>query len=166
MRFKTLALFTAALTLTPLSAAPAQTAKTAEPAWQAAAKLKRGVNIIGYDPLWSDPAKARFQTKHFAIIKQGGFDFVRVVLQAFGHMDAQNRLNPRWLATLDRVVEDSPRPLRSDAVPYAVYLWTYFSSVLAHAAFFGRPSVAVVGAVVMGVVAVPLALRLAGQVRR
>lgn len=67
---------------------------------------------------------------------------------------------------LDRVVEDSPRPLRSDAVPYAVYLWTYFSSVLAHAAFFGRPSVAVVGAVVMGVVAVPLALRLAGQVRR
>lgn len=85
MRFKSLALFAAALVVTPLSAAPAQ---TPEPAWQAAAKLKRGVNIIGYDPLWRDPAKARFQTKHFAIIEQGGFDFVRVVLQAFEHMDA------------------------------------------------------------------------------
>lgn len=108
MRFKSLALLAAALIVTPLSAAPApQTAKAAEPAWQAAAKLKRGVNIIGYDPLWRDPTKARFQTKHFAIIKQGGFDFVRVVLQAFEHMDAQNRLNPQWLATLDRVVKEA-----------------------------------------------------------
>jgi hypothetical protein len=43
-----------------------------------------------------------------------------------------------------------------DLVPLAVYLWTYVSSVMAHALFFGRPSVALVGAVVMGVVAVPL----------
>jgi putative membrane protein len=44
-----------------------------------------------------------------------------------------------------------------DGVPVAVYLWTYVSSVMAHALFFGRPSVALVGGLVMGVVAVPLA---------
>ncbi|WP_431309282.1 carotenoid biosynthesis protein [Gordonia prachuapensis] len=48
----------------------------------------------------------------------------------------------------------------ADLVPVAIYLWTYFSSVIAHAVFFGRPPVAVVGAVVMGVVAVPLVISL------
>jgi endoglucanase len=77
------------------------------PAWRTASRLRRGVNIIGYDPLWKDPAKARFKARHFRLIKQGGFDFVRVVLQAFDHMDAQNRLDPRWLRTLDWVVKEA-----------------------------------------------------------
>jgi putative membrane protein len=47
-----------------------------------------------------------------------------------------------------------------DALPLTIFLWTYASSVLAHAVFFGRPSVALVGGVVMGVVAVPLAVYL------
>ena len=83
---------------------PVAAAAETGPAWRAAKRLRRGVNIIGYDPLWTDPAKARFQSRHFTIIRQGGFDFVRVVLQAFKHMDAQNRLDPRWLKTLDTVV--------------------------------------------------------------
>jgi endoglucanase len=115
MHLPLLALAAAALSTTPVAAqttttapTPTPTAATGQgPAWQTAAKLRRGVNIIGYDPLWSDPAKARFKTRHFAIIKQGGFDFVRVVLQAFKHMDAQNRLDPQWLATLDRVVKEA-----------------------------------------------------------
>lgn len=63
------------------------------------------------------------------------------------------------VGVLDRLVGPGAGPdgVR-DAVPFAVYLWTYFSSVLAHAVFFGRPPVALVGAVVMGAVAVPLAL--------
>jgi len=77
------------------------------PAWHTASRLRRGVNILGYDPLWTNPAKARFQARHFRIIKQGGFDFVRVVLQSFKHMDTQNRLDPQWLATLDRVVNEA-----------------------------------------------------------
>ena len=47
-----------------------------------------------------------------------------------------------------------------DRLPFALYLWTYASSVLAHTVFFGRPSVALVGGVLMGLVAVPLALSL------
>ena len=47
-----------------------------------------------------------------------------------------------------------------DRVPAALFLWTWASSVLANAAFFGRPLVALTGGVVMGLVAVPYALSL------
>jgi endoglucanase len=66
--------------------------------------MARGVNILGYDPIWRDPAQARFRLDHLARIKQGGFDTVRVNLYAFEHMDAEYRLDPAWLATLDKVV--------------------------------------------------------------
>jgi endoglucanase len=70
-------------------------------------KMGRGVNIVGYDPLWRDFAKARFQERHFRRIHEGGFQTVRVNLQAFAHMDAQNRLDPAWLKTLDWVVTNA-----------------------------------------------------------
>ncbi|MDR7271268.1 endoglucanase [Pelomonas saccharophila] len=63
--------------------------------------LKRGVNVLGYDALWSDPAKARFQLRHMQAIRDGGFDHVRMNLHAFEHMDAEGRLSPAWLQTLD-----------------------------------------------------------------
>ena len=47
-----------------------------------------------------------------------------------------------------------------DRLPAALFLWTYVSSVLANAVFFGRPAVALVGGVGMGLVAVPYALAL------
>ncbi len=57
--------------------------------------------------------------------------------------------------------EDHSRPGRADdRIPYALYLWTYFSSVLANLVFFGRPAVALIGGIGMGVVAIPLACRL------
>lgn len=98
--------------LMPLAAAIAlgTTAAAAPPtddAFATAALMHRGVNVLGYDPLWKDPSRARFQPKDFGIIRRGGFDFLRVVLQAFDHMDAQNRLDPMWLATLDRVVKQA-----------------------------------------------------------
>ncbi len=73
------------------------------------------------------------------------------------------------VALLDRVV---PRPAPGlpaaapDAVPLTIYLWTYVSSVLAHAVFFGRPPVALVGAVLMGLAAWPLAVALVRGPRR
>jgi putative membrane protein len=48
-----------------------------------------------------------------------------------------------------------------DRVPGALFLWTWGSSILANAAFFGRPLVALTGGVVMGLVAVPYARSLA-----
>jgi uncharacterized membrane protein len=47
-----------------------------------------------------------------------------------------------------------------DRVMYALYLWTYGSSVLAHAVFLGMPASAAWGALGMGLVAVPLAVTL------
>jgi putative membrane protein len=47
-----------------------------------------------------------------------------------------------------------------DRPMYALYLWTYGSSVLAHAVFLGMPASAAWGALGMGLVAVPLAVTL------
>ena len=59
------------------------------------------------------------------------------------------------MALLHLTVRTGPSTL--DAVPYALYLWTYASSVLALAAFFGLPAAALWGGLGMGAVAVPLA---------
>lgn len=69
--------------------------------------MSRGVNIIGYDPLWRNFEKARFQERHFQRIREAGFQTVRVNLQAFSHMDADNRLDPVWFKTLDWVVKNA-----------------------------------------------------------
>lgn len=63
--------------------------------------MRRGVNIIGYDPLWRDFEKATFKERHFQRIHEGGFQTVRINLQAFSHMSAENRLDPVWFKTLD-----------------------------------------------------------------
>ena len=69
------------------------------------AEMKRGVNVLGYDPLWTNPDQARFQPRHFKIIHDAGFATVRVVLQSFDHMDAHGQLDPQWLAMLDTMVQ-------------------------------------------------------------
>jgi uncharacterized membrane protein len=45
-----------------------------------------------------------------------------------------------------------PHDDADDRLPLVLYLWTYASSVLAHAAFFGLPDSALVGGVGMGVI--------------
>jgi len=55
------------------------------------------------------------------------------------------------LALLVRVVPDAAGTHRSDAVPLALYGWTYVSSLLANLAFFHRPAVALAGGLAMGV---------------
>lgn len=67
--------------------------------------LKRGINIVGYDPIWTDAAKARFQPRHMQAIRDGGFDHVRLNLHAFAHMDAENRLSAAWFKQLDELVD-------------------------------------------------------------
>jgi endoglucanase len=102
----------AALAVTTICAAPSARAEPAtgftpvDPAVQARS-LGRGVNVLGFDPIWKDLAARQFKPEHFARIRAAGFTTVRVVLFGFAHMDAQDRLDPRWLQTLDKVVDEA-----------------------------------------------------------
>ncbi len=89
---------------------------------------------------------------------------VRVGLPGAPDVPLSNSLG--WLAVgvlMLGALQLLPRDRRSDdrriddRQPYALFLWTYASSVLAFAVFFGRPLVALVGGLGMGLVAVPLA---------
>ncbi|HZC38295.1 MAG TPA: glycoside hydrolase family 5 protein [Sphingomicrobium sp.] len=97
------------LALAGLAAAPAFAAQPATALHASDQPFRRGVNVLGYDPYWTDVSKRRFQWRHFTEIHKAGFDFVRVNLQAFRHMDAQNRLDPGWLAKLDDVVREGEK---------------------------------------------------------
>jgi uncharacterized membrane protein len=88
---------------------------------------------------WSDPSPALPGVPTVPLTNYVGWALVALVL----------------LALLDRTVRTGPSTL--DGVPYALYLWTYASSVLALAAFFGLPAAALWGALGMGAVALPLA---------
>lgn len=72
-----------------------------------ASNLGRGLNILGYDPLWTDASRARFQPALYRTIHDGGFQTVRVNLQAFAHMNGSNQLDPQWLQTLDTQVKQA-----------------------------------------------------------
>jgi len=69
-------------------------------AFEQNAKLGRGVNIIGYDPIWKDSSKARMQAKHFKLIKDAGFSNVRMVISPFKFsMDSAFTINPSCFTT-------------------------------------------------------------------
>jgi endoglucanase len=76
-------------------------------------KLGRGVNIIGYDPIWNSRDKARFQASYFRMIKDAGFTNVRINLHAFRHMDQDQdyALRTSWWEVLDWAVTNA---LQSD----------------------------------------------------
>jgi len=90
----------------PLWAAEASSAARMDGAFEQNKRLGRGVNIIGYDPLWRSRDRARFQDRHFAMIRDAGFTSVRINLHPWrdGKIDAQNRLKQEWLETLDWAV--------------------------------------------------------------
>jgi endoglucanase len=93
------------LEFTPQGAAATSSAgATAVPVYDQIKQMGRGLNIIGYDPLWKDPSKARFQDRHFQRIREGGFQTVRMNLHAFAHMNAENQLSASWFKTLDWAV--------------------------------------------------------------
>jgi len=72
-------------------------------------KLGRGVNIIGYDPIWRSFEQARLGARHFRLIKEGGFDTVRINLHPFRHMApaGEHALSSSWLKVLDWAVEQA-----------------------------------------------------------
>jgi endoglucanase len=72
-------------------------------------RLGRGVNIIGYDPLWKSRSRARMQGKHFRLIGEAGFSNVRIPLHPFrdAGIDEKHRITDTWFEALDWAVEQS-----------------------------------------------------------
>jgi uncharacterized membrane protein len=87
---------------------------------------------------WADPAPGLPGVGTVPLTNYAGWALVALLL----------------MLVLDRAVP--VRPSTQDTLPYGLYLWTYFSSVLALAVFFGLPWAALWGALGMGTVAVPL----------
>ncbi|GJD93254.1 glycoside hydrolase family 5 protein [Methylobacterium iners] len=75
------------------------------PAEATARRMGRGVNILGYDGIWDGHADAPFRTKYFRLLREAGFQHVRINFHAFRHMDEANRMDPAVLARLDGVLE-------------------------------------------------------------
>lgn len=99
-----------AIAPTPRSWADAP-AQPAPDALELNRRLGRGVNILGFDPVWRTQKPSRFQAEHFEKIKRAGFDSVRINLYPFRHMEATNHwaLPPTWWETLDWAVTEAQR---------------------------------------------------------
>jgi len=89
--------------------APYASAQGAPDAFAQAKRLGRGVNILGYDAVWKNPQKARFEEKHFKLIREAGFQSVRINLHALQRMGKAPgyELPDPWLKTLDWAVENA-----------------------------------------------------------
>ena len=100
----------AALVAVVLAAAAPRAGAAGPPdAFDQVKRLGRGVNIIGYDPIWKNFNKARFKARHFALIREAGFQTVRVNLHALQLEKASDgyRLPEVWLETLDWAVKSA-----------------------------------------------------------
>jgi endoglucanase len=72
-------------------------------------RLGRGVNVLGYDPLWRGKSKGRFRAEHFALIHEAGFNHVRINLAPFRDADSKQTttISDNYLRTLDWAVEQA-----------------------------------------------------------
>lgn len=72
-------------------------------------RLGKGVNIIGYDAIWTDGSKARMTEKHFKLIKEAGFDNVRIVIMPFKFSikDADFTIDQKFYKTLDWAINQA-----------------------------------------------------------
>lgn len=97
------------LSVTLLVAFAALTPARAMDAFEQNRRIGRGVNIIGYDPLWKSPDQARFKARYFQQLREAGFDSVRINLHAFRHMDSAKdwALRDSWWTTLDWAVKEA-----------------------------------------------------------
>jgi putative membrane protein len=128
------------------------------PAWVAAAHLVRaraarvGVGALGLATwdLFLDPQMVAAGYWRWSTVDIPLRNYVAWLVVAAAMMVA-----------LDRLAGRAARPVRVDAPVLALYLWTYASSVLAHAVFLDLPRSALVGGIGMGLVAIPLTVSLA-----
>jgi len=72
-------------------------------------RLGRGVNILGYDPIWRSREQGRFKDRYFRMLREGGFHSVRINLHPFHFMSDEppHTLSSEWLGTLHWAVDQS-----------------------------------------------------------
>ncbi|MGB7979560.1 MAG: glycoside hydrolase family 5 protein [Candidatus Nanopelagicales bacterium] len=70
-------------------------------------QLGRGVNILSGDPIWQSRSEARLTERHLALIRQAGFDHVRINLHPFrdGALDPDPAVSGAWFETLAWAVD-------------------------------------------------------------
>ena len=69
-------------------------------------KLKRGINILGYDGIWEGGRNAPFRLDNLTAIRRAGFSHVRINFFGFKFMGPGNRLDEIVLRRLDAVIEE------------------------------------------------------------
>jgi len=72
-------------------------------------KLGRGINILGYDGIWTGGVDAPFRMSDFPAIRRAGFQHVRINFFGLRYLDAQGRLDPAVLTRLDGVIDAASR---------------------------------------------------------
>jgi endoglucanase len=72
-------------------------------AFQQCARLGRGVNILGWDPIWRNRAQGQIKELHFKLIHEAGFQHVRINLHPLrdGKPDANGKLRDEFFTILD-----------------------------------------------------------------
>ncbi|MGC9952970.1 MAG: cellulase family glycosylhydrolase [Rhizomicrobium sp.] len=101
-RFATAALFLVTAASAGAASLSSQPFVTAD-AFAQVATMHRGVDVA-WQPPWADKAAPQVQPKHFARLREAGFDAVQLALAPFSHMDASGRLDTAWLERLDSLV--------------------------------------------------------------
>lgn len=99
----------ASVTLLALALVAGASPLAAGDAFKQNGRLGRGVNILGWDALWQDRARGQFKEIHFKMIREAGFQHVRINLHPLrdGKPDAQGKLRDGFFETMDWAVDQA-----------------------------------------------------------
>ncbi len=69
--------------------------------------LGRGVNVLGYDPIWKSTSEGRFQEEHFKLLRNAGFNHVRINLHPFRDAKVGGKVDDDYWQLLDRTIQQA-----------------------------------------------------------
>jgi endoglucanase len=95
--------------LAPLRAEAPNETQSSTDAFTLNKRLGRGINVLGYDPIWRNRDHGRFKAEHFRAIHEAGFNHVRINLHPFRDNSSREGIKVRdqWLGTLDWAVDEA-----------------------------------------------------------
>src|SRR5512146_276724 len=72
-------------------------------------RLGRGVNLLGWDPIWRNQVQGRVKDEHFKLIAQAGFNHVRINLHPLrdGKPDAEGKLRDQFYTIMDWAIDQA-----------------------------------------------------------